>query len=89
LSDDLESLLDRFKGQRIGAMVFQQPLAELPESQQFVLSPTGDLEEAARHLYDALHHLDALGLDVLLAETLPERGIGIAMNDRLRRAAAK
>lgn len=54
-----------------------------------VLSPTGDLSEAARHLFAALRALDASEADVILAEVFPEEGLGRAINDRLKRAAAK
>jgi L-threonylcarbamoyladenylate synthase len=37
----------------------------------------------------ALRELDALGVDEIIAEPIPERGLGIAMMDRLRKAAAK
>jgi len=52
-----------------------------------VLSATGDLTAAAAKLFDAMHRLDAAGLDVIIAEAVPEQGIGRAINDRLRRAA--
>lgn len=52
------------------------------------LSPTGDLAEAAANLYDALHRAD-MGIKARIAIVpLPETGIGIAIADRLRRAAA-
>jgi L-threonylcarbamoyladenylate synthase len=54
-----------------------------------VLSPTGDLREAAAHLFEALHQLDMLGLEAIYAEPVPEEGLGRAIMDRLRRAAAK
>ena len=52
-----------------------------------VLSATGDLREAAANLFAALHRLDAMGLDAIVAGTLPDEGLGLALNDRLRRAA--
>lgn len=52
-----------------------------------VLSPGGDLREAAAHLFEYLHELDALGLTRIDAQRVPERGIGIAILDRLRRAS--
>jgi L-threonylcarbamoyladenylate synthase len=52
-----------------------------------VLSPSGDLREAARNLFAALRRLDALGLDRLYAESCDERGLGLAIMDRLRRCA--
>jgi L-threonylcarbamoyladenylate synthase len=54
-----------------------------------VLSPTGDLSEAARQLFAALRRLDASEADVILAEVFPNDGLGRAINDRLKRAAAK
>ena len=52
-----------------------------------VLSPSGDLREAARNLFAALRRLDALRLDHLYAEPCDERGLGLAIMDRLRRCA--
>ena len=52
-----------------------------------VLSETGDLREAARNLFAALRRLDARGLDRLYAESCDERGLGLAIMDRLRRCA--
>ncbi len=52
------------------------------------LSPTGDLAEAAANLYAYLHILDATGVDGIAVAPIPEHGLGEAINDRLRRAAA-
>jgi L-threonylcarbamoyladenylate synthase len=54
-----------------------------------VLSPRGDLSEAARNLFAALRALDTSEADMILAEVFPDEGLGRAINDRLRRAAAK
>lgn len=51
------------------------------------LSPAGDLSEAAANLFDHLHRLDAMARPIAVAP-VPERGLGRAINDRLRRAAA-
>jgi L-threonylcarbamoyladenylate synthase len=53
-----------------------------------VLSATGDLREAASRLFAALRRLDRSGAVRIVAELAPERGLGRAINDRLRRAAA-
>ena len=53
-----------------------------------VLSPSGDLREAARHLFAALRRMDELSLDRLYAEPCEEVGLGLAIMDRLRRCAA-
>ena len=52
------------------------------------LSATGDLEEAARNLFAALRRLDASGVASIAVMPIPEHGLGLAINDRLRRAAA-
>ncbi len=51
------------------------------------LSAAGDLDRAAARLYHAIRRLDQLGLDLIMAELVPETGIGRGINDRLRRAA--
>ena len=52
------------------------------------LSPRGDLKEAAAHLFAYLRALDAGGPATICVAPIPERGLGAAINDRLRRAAA-
>lgn len=52
------------------------------------LSPRGDLTEAAANLFAMLRELDAGGFAGLAAMPIPERELGVAINDRLRRAAA-
>jgi len=51
------------------------------------LSPRGDLTEAAANLFDALHRADASDQARIAIATIPQDGIGAAINDRLRRAA--
>ncbi len=51
------------------------------------LSPSGDLTEAAASLFDHLHALDAMAKPIAVAP-IPDHGLGRAINDRLRRAAA-
>jgi len=52
------------------------------------LSPNGDLSEAAANLYNQLRELDWSGFQAIAVMAIPEEGLGIAINDRLRRAAA-
>ena len=52
------------------------------------LSPEGDLVEAAANLFAFLHRLDESGAAAIAVMPVPERGLGRAINDRLRRAAA-
>lgn len=52
------------------------------------LSETGDLNEAAANLFAMLRQLDAGTHDGIAVAPIPEHGLGVAINDRLRRAAA-
>ncbi|MEK0447333.1 MAG: Threonylcarbamoyl-AMP synthase [Verrucomicrobiota bacterium] len=54
-----------------------------------VLSARGDLREAAATLFAKMRRLDEAGLDGLVAERVPEEGLGCAINDRLKRASAR
>jgi L-threonylcarbamoyladenylate synthase len=56
--------------------------------QPISLSRTGNLNEAAANLFDLLHQLDALKLPKIAIAPIPDTGLGEAINDRLRRAAA-
>ncbi|MFY0624531.1 MAG: translation factor Sua5, partial [Pelagimonas sp.] len=52
------------------------------------LSATGDLREAAANLFEFMHQLDATGQDQIAVSPIPDAGLGLAINDRLSRAAA-
>ncbi len=52
------------------------------------LSPNGDLHEAAANLFSMLHELDKSGARAIAVMPIPEEGLGLAINDRLTRAAA-
>jgi L-threonylcarbamoyladenylate synthase len=83
---DIDALLRRFAGQRIGVISFRDAH---PGHRCEVLSERGDLSEAARNLFAVLRDLDGSDCAVILAERLPDEGLGRAINDRLRRAAAR
>lgn len=53
------------------------------------LSSTGDLAQAAANLFEALHNADASFASAIAVAPIPHEGIGIAMNDRLARAAVR
>lgn len=52
------------------------------------LSPSGNMIEAASGLFAALRSLDATGVVTIAVMTIPDTGLGAAINDRLQRAAA-
>lgn len=51
------------------------------------LGPLSDMPQVARRLFAALRDLETAGMDLVLAHTLPAEGLGLAINDRLTRAA--
>jgi len=53
------------------------------------LSATGDLAQAAANLFEALHNADASSAIAIAVAPIPHEGIGIAINDRLSRAAVR
>ncbi|MFG2056348.1 L-threonylcarbamoyladenylate synthase [Micromonospora sp. NPDC048930] len=73
---------------RRGFLAFRERPADGGWAAVEVLSPDGDLTLAAARLFDALHRLDAAAVTEIVAEPVPEVGVGRAINDRLRRAAA-
>lgn len=86
LCDDIASEIGNRSEAKIGVIVLQQQI-EGENVVQKVLSPEGDLKEAAKQLYATMHELDQAGLEVILIERMPESGLGISINDRLQRAA--
>lgn len=82
-----EDVTTEFTTDKIGVICFNEKDERYSEQNQIVLSKAGNLTEAARHLYDALHQLDERKLDFIIAKKIPNEGIGIAINDRIQRAA--
>jgi L-threonylcarbamoyladenylate synthase len=71
---------------KLGVLLFN--VQRTPSNIQVrALSERHDLREAASNLYAMIRELDALNLDVILFEKLPEKGIGGAINDKLLRAS--
>jgi L-threonylcarbamoyladenylate synthase len=87
-SKNIDQLILEQRDKKIGIISFQKNYP-IDADKLVILSPSGDLNEAASRLYAALHYMDALDIDLILVEFMPEEGIGVAMNDRLERAASK
>jgi L-threonylcarbamoyladenylate synthase len=85
---DIDELKHTFKGQKIATISFTKYIDGIESNYQFVLSPTGNLQEAASNLFAALRKIDQLNADIILTEPFPNEGIGRAINDRLNRAKA-
>jgi L-threonylcarbamoyladenylate synthase len=73
-------------GEQVGVLTGRAVRLELPPRTVTLATPA-DADEYARVLYAALRQADVLGLDVVLAVPPPPTGIGLAVADRLRRAA--
>lgn len=82
---NVETLLRQYPGHTTGVLTFQR---NHHQPYQVILSPGASLAEAARNLFAALRALDKMPVDIILAEPVPDTGLGKAINDRLRRAAA-
>jgi len=79
-------LVKNLPTQKICLIEFGENLRDVPADFRFQLSGTGDLDEAAKNLFHIMRLADRCGAEVILAEWLPEEGLGRAVNDRLRRA---
>jgi L-threonylcarbamoyladenylate synthase len=77
------------EGKAFGVLSFSTHFPALPSDREFVLSPSQDLQEAAQRLFMGMRLLDESDAAVILAEFVPEIGLGRAINDRLKRAAAQ
>jgi L-threonylcarbamoyladenylate synthase len=89
LTEDVASILNLYPNKKIGLLLFQNTIENAEVAACEVLSISGDFEEAARNLYAAMHRLDNLNLDVIIAQKLPNVGLGKSINDRLTRASKK
>ena len=75
------------RSKKTGLLAFSAPREGFAQTE--ILSATSDLREAAANLYGAMRRLDETGLDLIVAEEIPESGIGAAIMERLRKAAAR
>lgn len=89
LKADVTDFIQRLPYQRIGVLMFSNKITKVKIAYQEILSSKGDLEEAAAALYSALHRLDKMNLDIIVAEKFPDYELGASINDRLERATKK
>jgi len=88
LLGDIETLISQHSNKSLAVLSFQKLWLSVAPEHQRALSLQGDMHEAARNLFGFMRELDALPVELIVAELLPETGLGRAINDRLRRAAA-
>lgn len=78
--------LNIFDSEQLVCIRFFELVAKIPKERQLVLSPNGNLDEAAAALYATIRKADAMKPELIVAEKFPEMGLGLTINDRLRRA---
>jgi L-threonylcarbamoyladenylate synthase len=83
---DINTLLKEYEGKKIAVLSFCE---KYDGTYGYILSPGGNIEIAAKKLFAGMRELDSTDADLIIAESLPEGGLGRAVNDRLQRAAAK
>lgn len=88
LVDDLEAEVLRWMKIRIGVITYGSYCGSVPANCQVLVASDGNEHIAAQHLYAAMHDMDKRGYDLIIAKRFPYRGVGLALNDRLQRAAA-
>lgn len=76
------------QGKKVGFLGFMSQLENVEAKNQLLLSERGDLAEAAVNLFAHLREFENLDVDAIIAEEVPNVGLGKAINDRLKRAAA-
>lgn len=86
LTRDISDFIAQHPNKKIGLLLHSEDHEPYAVATIQYLSKTGDLKEAASQLYNAMHKLDQLELDVIVAQRLPDHDLGISINDRLERA---
>lgn len=86
---NIEQLIQKLTPGRVAVISFQTHYPEIPAERQFILSPAGNIEEAAANLFSALRKMDKAEANYIVSEFVPEEGLGRAINDRLTRAQAR
>ena len=84
---NIEELMNKYDANNAGILSFKDTFSGISTDRQLQLSLTGSLREAAQNLFASLRKLDSMDIKYIFAEQVPAHGLGIAINDRLKRAA--
>ena len=84
---NIPTLIAQHGSRDVGILSYQHKFPDIDQHLQFQLSAKGDMKEAAQNLFAMLRKLDAMDIKYIFAEQVPPYGLGIAINDRLKRAA--
>ena len=85
----VEELVLKNDSKKIAAIIFGDKKEVVKNLEYFNLSEKRDLKEAAVNLFSVLRKIDESNFDFIVAELLPEIGLGRAINDRLKRASSE
>ncbi|MES2622129.1 MAG: L-threonylcarbamoyladenylate synthase [Bacteroidota bacterium] len=85
---EFENVRMEIQNAKTGVIAFDKYVEGIERKNQILLSEKGDLEEAAKNLFAAMRKLDASDVDEIIAIKFPDKGLGRAINDRLKRASA-
>ncbi len=84
---DTEKLLEKYQNKKIGILAFGKTPTSYQNSFLINLSESGNLNEAAANLFSSLRKLDEADVEVIVCSYVPNNGLGLAINDRLKRAS--
>ncbi len=85
---DIAKMIREHQDKNIAVISFKKQYDGLKTGHQYVLSPKGNLNEAAKHLFSVMRCIDEFQFDMIITELFPDKGLGRAINDRLGRAQA-
>ena len=85
---DIMLLIQANQDKKVGILSFDHYYPGIEKKRQVILSTSGSLDEAARHLFAALRQLDQMPIDLIVTAYVPNHGIGVSINDRLYRASS-
>lgn len=83
---DIAKMIKENQNKNVAVISFKKLYDGLKTGHQYVLSPKGDLNEAAKHLFSVMRCIDEFHFDIIITELFPDKGLGRAINDRLGRA---
>lgn len=84
---NIQALAEKYGSKKMAVLLFGKDAPKLNNAIIFHLSEKADMNEAAVNLFKMLRLADQSQAEIVVCEPLPEEGLGMAINDRLRRAA--
>ncbi|MDS0528348.1 L-threonylcarbamoyladenylate synthase [Clostridium sp. SHJSY1] len=96
ISGDIEKTIEKINemvhyyigdGKKVGILASEESCRRYKEGEVISLGSIYKLEEVAHNLFEALRSFDDIGVDIILSEAFEEKGVGIAIMNRLKKAA--